>query len=97
MSCINAMHATAPTIALNIMTMIISACVFLYISFRCIGITNHRKTAFILIAVTSLVFDSMSGILRRAGIRYLLKSLQTSMTVRSRTAHAIVSRISHSF
>ena len=56
---INAMHATAPTIALNIMTMIISACVFLYISFRCIGITNHRKTAFILIAVTSLVFDSI--------------------------------------
>ena len=33
---------------------------------------------------------AMSGILRRAGIRYLLKSLQTSMTVRSRTAHAIV-------
>ncbi len=59
MSCINAMHLTAPTIALNIMTMIISACVFLYISFRCIGITNHRKTAFILIAVTSLVFDSI--------------------------------------
>ena len=59
MSYINAMHATAPTIALNIMTMIISACVFLYISFRCIGITNHRKTAFILIAVTSLVFDSI--------------------------------------
>ena len=56
---INAMHTTAPTIALNIMTMIISACVFLYISFRCIGITNHRKTAFILIAVTSLVFDSI--------------------------------------
>lgn len=59
MSYINAMHATSPTIALNIMTMIISACVFLYISFRCIGITNHRKTAFILIAVTSLVFDSI--------------------------------------
>lgn len=59
MSCINAMHLTAPTIVLNIMTMIISACVFLYISFRCIGITNHRKTAFILIAVTSLVFDSI--------------------------------------
>ena len=59
MSCINAMHLTAPTIALNIMTMIISACVFLYICFRCIGITNHRKTAFILIAVTSLVFDSI--------------------------------------
>ena len=56
---INAMHTTAPTIALNIMTMIISACVFLYISFRCICITNHRKTAFILIAVTSLVFDSI--------------------------------------
>ena len=34
---------------------------------------------------------AVSGILRRTGIRYLLKSLQTSMILRSITAHAIAS------
>ena len=59
MPVINAMNTNAPTIALNAMTVIINACVFLYISFRCIGITYHRKSAFALIAVTSLIFDSI--------------------------------------
>lgn len=59
MPAINALNTNAPTIALNIITVAISACVFLYISFRCIGITSHRKAAFILIAVTALIFGAI--------------------------------------
>ena len=59
MPAINALNTNAPTIALNIITVAISACVFLYISFRCIGITSHRKAAFILIAVPALIFGAI--------------------------------------
>lgn len=54
---ITALNTTASALSLNAGLAILSTCFFLYISFRCIGITNHRKAAFLLIAVTALIFD----------------------------------------
>ncbi len=59
MPAISALNTNAPTIVLNIITVILNTCVFLYISFRCIGITNHRKAAFTLISVTAMIFGAI--------------------------------------